>query len=61
MSNSIEKIAFHTLGCKLNFSESSTISRDFKSQGFWIVKDFENADIHVINTCAVREKADKKA
>ena len=61
MSNSIEKIAFHTLGCKLNFSESSTISRDFKSQGFSIVKDFENADIHVINTCSVTEKADKKA
>ena len=36
MSNSIEKIAFHTLGCKLNFSESSTISRDFKSQGFYL-------------------------
>ena len=61
MSNSIEKIAFHTLGCKLNFSESSTISRDFKNQGFSIVKDFENADIHVINTCSVTEKADKKA
>lgn len=61
MSNPIEKIAFHTLGCKLNFSESSTISRDFKNQGFSIVKDFENADIHVINTCSVTEKADKKA
>ena len=61
MSHSIEKIAFHTLGCKLNFSESSTIARDFTNKGFSIVKDFENADIHVINTCSVTEKADKKA
>ncbi len=61
MSNSIEKIAFHTLGCKLNFSESSTIARSFIDKGFSIVKNFENADIHIINTCSVTEKADKKA
>ena len=61
MSNSIEKIAFHTLGCKLNFSESSTIARNFTDRGFSIVKNFENADIHIINTCSVTEKADKKA
>jgi len=61
MSNSTEKIAFHTLGCKLNFSESSTIARDFRDKGFSIVKDFENANIHIINTCSVTEKADKKA
>ncbi len=61
MSNSIEKIAFHTLGCKLNFSETSTMARDFVNKGFSIVKDFENADIHIINTCSVTDKADKKA
>ena len=61
MSHSLEKIAFHTLGCKLNFSETSTMARDFIDQGYSIVKDFENADIHVINTCSVTDKADKKA
>ena len=61
MSNALEKIAFHTLGCKLNFSETSTMARDFISKGFSIVKDFENANIHIINTCSVTDKADKKA
>jgi len=60
MSNSIEKVAIHTLGCKLNFSESSTIARDFVNKGFSIVKDFENANIHIINTCSVTENSDKK-
>tara|TARA_Y100001970_G_scaffold97117_1_gene122253 strand:- start:6279 stop:7580 length:1302 start_codon:yes stop_codon:yes gene_type:complete len=61
MSYSLEKIAFHTLGCKLNFSETSTMARDFIKRGFSIVKDFENANIHIINTCSVTDKADKKA
>ena len=61
MSNSSQKIAFHTLGCKLNFSESSTIARDFIDKGFSIVKDYENAEIHIINTCSVTDKADRKA
>lgn len=61
MSHALEKIAFHTLGCKLNFSETSTVARDFVDKGFSIVKDFENADIHIINTCSVTDKADKKA
>ena len=61
MSNSTEKVALHTLGCKLNFSETSTIGRDFINQGFSIVKEYENADIHIINTCSVTNKADKKA
>ena len=61
MSHSLEKIAFHTLGCKLNFSETSTMARDFMSRGFSVVKDFENANIHIINTCSVTDKADKKA
>ena len=61
MSNSTEKVALHTLGCKLNFSETSTIGRDFINQGFSIVKEYENAEIHIINTCSVTNKADKKA
>jgi threonylcarbamoyladenosine tRNA methylthiotransferase MtaB len=53
-------VAFHTLGCKLNFSESSTIARMFQEKGF-IKKDFsEAADVYVINTCSVTENADKE-
>ena len=46
-----KKVAFHTLGCKLNFSETSTIARDFVSNGFKKVDFSESADIYVINTC----------
>ena len=53
-------VSFYTLGCKLNFSETSTISRDLESEGFAKV-DFEiGADIYVINTCSVTDQADKK-
>lgn len=55
-----KKVAFHTLGCKLNFSETSTISRNFKSNGFDVVSFNSEADIYVINTCSVTEQADKK-
>ena len=55
-----KKVAFHTLGCKLNFSETSTISRKFKSNGFDVVGFNSEADIYVINTCSVTEHADKK-
>lgn len=55
-----KKVAFHTLGCKLNFSETSTISRDFKEKGFEVVSFNSEADIYVINTCSVTEQADKK-
>lgn len=55
-----KKVAFHTLGCKLNFSETSTISRNFKEKGFDIVGFNSEADIYVINTCSVTEQADKK-
>lgn len=55
-----KKVAFYTLGCKLNFSETSTIARDFQNEGFERV-DFEDvADIYVINTCSVTENADKQ-
>ncbi|MGB5701124.1 tRNA (N(6)-L-threonylcarbamoyladenosine(37)-C(2))-methylthiotransferase MtaB [Muriicola sp.] len=59
--NKIEKkVAFYTLGCKLNFSETSTIARSFKNEGFLQVDFTEWADIYVINTCSVTENADKR-
>ncbi len=55
-----KKVAFYTLGCKLNFSETSTIARSFEQEGFERV-DFEDvADIYVINTCSVTDNADKQ-
>jgi threonylcarbamoyladenosine tRNA methylthiotransferase MtaB len=53
-------VAFHTLGCKLNFSETSTIRRQFEEAGYGVVDFEEGADIYVINTCSVTEFADKK-
>ena len=61
MSPPTKRIAFHTMGCKLNFSESSTISRDIKGQGFEQVDYQSEADIYVLNTCSVTENADKEA
>jgi threonylcarbamoyladenosine tRNA methylthiotransferase MtaB len=55
-----KKVAFYTLGCKLNFSETSTIARSFSSEGFDRVDFSEKADIYVINTCSVTENADKR-
>jgi len=55
-----KKVAFYTLGCKLNFSETSTIARNFQSEGFDRVGFEEKADIYVINTCSVTENADKR-
>ena len=55
-----KKVAFYTLGCKLNFSETSTIARGFEGEGFDRVDFSENADIYVINTCSVTENADKR-
>ncbi|WP_109300212.1 tRNA (N(6)-L-threonylcarbamoyladenosine(37)-C(2))-methylthiotransferase MtaB [Aquimarina sp. AU474] len=55
-----KKVAFYTLGCKLNFSETSTIARNFTEEGFDRVDFSENADIYVINTCSVTENADKR-
>ena len=53
-------VSFYTLGCKLNFSETSTISRDLEEEGYAKI-DFElGADIYVINTCSVTDQADKK-
>ena len=53
-------VAFYTLGCKLNFSETSTIARSFENDGFNRVDFTEYADIYVINTCSVTENADKR-
>ena len=55
-----KKVAFYTLGCKLNFSETSTIARNFQDEGFDRVDFEEVADIYVINTCSVTENADKQ-
>jgi len=55
-----KKVAFYKLGCKLNFSETSTIARGFKNEGFERVDFSENADMYVINTCSVTENADKR-
>ncbi len=59
MNNNL-KVAFTTLGCKLNFSESSTISRQFLDAGYNIVKFDEISDIYIINTCSVTQNADKQ-
>jgi len=58
--NARKKVAFYTLGCKLNFSETSTIARSFTDEGFDRVDFSESADIYVINTCSVTENADKR-
>jgi threonylcarbamoyladenosine tRNA methylthiotransferase MtaB len=54
------KVAFHTLGCKLNFAETSTISRSFPEDQFERVAAGSKADIYVINTCSVTDTADRK-
>ncbi|WP_349316794.1 tRNA (N(6)-L-threonylcarbamoyladenosine(37)-C(2))-methylthiotransferase MtaB [Chitinophaga sp. MM2321] len=56
----VKTVAFHTLGCKLNFSETSTLSRLLEQDGF-VKTDFDNsADVYVINTCSVTDNADKE-
>jgi len=55
-----KKIAFHTLGCKLNFAETSTIARSFPEDEFERVPASQKADIYIINTCSVTDIADKK-
>ncbi|MDP1745044.1 MAG: tRNA (N(6)-L-threonylcarbamoyladenosine(37)-C(2))-methylthiotransferase MtaB [Bacteroidota bacterium] len=56
----MKKVAFHTLGCKLNFSETSTIARLFEEQGYQKVDFKEPSDVYVINTCSVTANADKE-
>ena len=54
------RVAFHTLGCKLNFSETAEIAKDFSSLHYERVDFDEAADVYVINTCSVTENADKR-
>lgn len=56
----MKKVAFYTLGCKLNYSETSTISRMFEQKGYMKVDFTDTPDIFIINTCSVTENADKK-
>jgi threonylcarbamoyladenosine tRNA methylthiotransferase MtaB len=56
-----KKVAFYTLGCKLNFSETSTIARLFEDAGFAKVEFEDTPDVYIINTCSVTENADKNA
>ena len=58
--NTDKTIAFHTLGCKLNFSETSTLSRLFDQEGFEKKEFNQQADVYVINTCSVTENADSE-
>ncbi len=58
--NADKKVAFYTLGCKLNFSETSTIARKFETENFTRTDFDKKADIYVINTCSVTENADKR-
>lgn len=54
------KVAFHTLGCKLNFTDSGTLARQFETAGYQKVSFEEEADVYVINTCSVTENADRE-
>lgn len=55
-----KRVAFHTLGCKLNFSETSTLAREFENGGFLRAEKSDKADIHIVNTCSVTDNSDKK-
>ena len=55
MSTEFRKVAFHTLGCKLNYTESSMLKNEMIEKGFQSVQFYDGADIYVINTCSVTE------
>lgn len=55
-----KSVAFHTLGCKLNFAETSTVANDFITKGFVRTEFSDHADVYVINTCSVTENADRE-
>ena len=54
------KVVYHTLGCKLNFAETSRLSFDLESVGYFAAKEGETADLIVVNTCAVTQAAERK-
>ncbi|MBC8376265.1 MAG: tRNA (N(6)-L-threonylcarbamoyladenosine(37)-C(2))-methylthiotransferase MtaB [FCB group bacterium] len=60
MNRRTKKVAFHTLGCKLNYAETSTISRQFEAAGYEKIDFSQAADLYVINTCTVTENADRE-
>ncbi|NOZ09359.1 MAG: tRNA (N(6)-L-threonylcarbamoyladenosine(37)-C(2))-methylthiotransferase MtaB [FCB group bacterium] len=60
MKQDLKRIAFHTLGCKLNYAETSTIARDFKQKNYEIVTFSDPADVYVLNTCTVTGNAERK-
>ena len=60
MNNQTKTVAFHTLGCKLNFSETSTIARNLKDSGYQKVEFTDSANVYIINTCSVTANADKE-
>ena len=60
MPDGVLRVAFHTLGCKLNFAETSTIARSLPQDKFKRVSFNDEADIYIINTCSVTDAADKK-
>ena len=55
------KVAFHTLGCKVNQYETEAISEKFREKGYQVVDEREFADVYIINTCTVTSVADKKS
>ncbi|MEK7251389.1 MAG: tRNA (N(6)-L-threonylcarbamoyladenosine(37)-C(2))-methylthiotransferase MtaB, partial [Bacteroidota bacterium] len=56
----MKRVALHTLGCKLNYAETSLIGKQFVDRGFQVVEFGEQADVCVINTCSVTERADRE-
>ncbi|HEX2787262.1 MAG TPA: tRNA (N(6)-L-threonylcarbamoyladenosine(37)-C(2))-methylthiotransferase MtaB [Ignavibacteria bacterium] len=60
MDTSVKSVALHTLGCKLNYSETSTLAKQFESRGFKIKNYGDKSDVFVLNTCSVTENADKE-
>ena len=61
MSTPTTRVAFHTMGCKTNFSETSSISREMMAYGLQQVSFRDKADVYVLNSCSVTENADKEA
>ena len=60
MGSHYKKVAFHTFGCKLNYAETSSLSRDFIASGYAQVDFQDQADVYIINSCSVTDNADKK-
>ena len=56
----MKRVAFHTLGCKLNYAETASLERQFSDRGFRIVPFEEESDVCVVNTCSVTERADRE-